>query len=42
MDAWIRNGSFGPLDFPAVLGFDAAGTVDSVGEKVSNVKVRKS
>lgn len=36
-DAKARSGKFGPLPFPAIPGFDAAGVVDQVGAGVTSV-----
>jgi zinc-binding alcohol dehydrogenase/oxidoreductase len=33
-DVWIRKGQYGGIRFPAILGSDGAGTVETVGEGV--------
>ena len=39
VDTVIRQGYFGPLNFPAILGLDAAGIVEAIGSEVTNFKV---
>ena len=38
VEAAIRSGAFGDVSFPAVLGFEFAGEVESIGEGVSDVR----
>ncbi len=39
VDIYIRAGKYGPKQFPFTPGTDAAGTVESVGPNVTNIKI---
>jgi zinc-binding alcohol dehydrogenase/oxidoreductase len=41
-DIWIRKGQYAKIRFPAILGSDGAGTVESVGEGVDSGWVGRS
>src|SRR5688500_12305997 len=38
VDTYIRSGKYGPRPFPHTIGFDASGTVESVGPNVTKFK----
>ncbi|XP_055342733.1 quinone oxidoreductase-like [Paramacrobiotus metropolitanus] len=39
VDTYVRQGSYGPKEFPYIPGADAAGVVEAVGNGVTNVQV---